>query len=147
MTEDVPQRGEICFHVWKQTMQKHTEADRACAQEEVDARKGAAERNKLGQYSTPFLLADQMVKHALSVLEPDAPLRFLEPAAGTGVFFSALLRNTRAGRIESATGCEIDPSYGDVAQKIWQPQGFDIISCDFIDFALDVSHVGQFSVL
>lgn len=90
------------------------EINRAEAQEEVDSLKGAAERNKLGQFSTPFLLADQMVKHALAFLEPDIPLRFLEPAVGTGVFFSALLRNTKAGRIESATGCEIDPAYGDV---------------------------------
>jgi len=123
------------------------ETDRFEAQEEADSQKGAAERNRLGQYSTPFLMADQMVKHALSFLDPNVPLRFLEPAVGTGVFFSALLRNTTAARIESATGCEIDPSYGDIAQKIWQPQGLDIISCDFIDFALEASHSGRFSLL
>ncbi|MEI7899232.1 MAG: hypothetical protein WCK89_03200 [bacterium] len=114
-------------------MQTHIEADRAEAQDEADSRKGATERNKLGQFSTPFLLASQMVKHAVSFLEPGTRLRFLEPAVGTGVFYSALLRTVKAAQIGSATGCEIDPSYGDIAQKIWQPQGLEIISCDFID--------------
>jgi hypothetical protein len=123
------------------------EADRAEAQVEADSLKGAAERNKLGQFSTPFPLAEQMVQHALSFLGPDLSLRFLEPAVGTGVFFSALLRHVQDVRIDSATGCEIDPSYGDIAKKIWQPQGLDIITCDFIDFALDPSHFAHFSLV
>jgi hypothetical protein len=52
------------------------ETDRAEAQETADSLKGAEERNKLGQFSTPFLLADQMVKRALSFLDPATPLRF-----------------------------------------------------------------------
>ena len=123
------------------------ETDREEAQETADSLKGAEERNKLGQFSTPFLLADQMVKHALSFLDPATPLRFLEPAVGTGVFFSALLRNVDAAHIQSATGCEIDPSYGDIAQKIWRPHGLEILSCDFIDFAADPNHFGQYSLV
>jgi len=123
------------------------EADRAEAQEAVDSLKEAGERNKLGQFSTPFLLANQMVRHALSFIDPTISLRFLEPAVGTGVFFSALLRNVDATRIQSAIGCEIDPSYGDVAKKIWQPHGLEIRSCDFIDFATDPAHFGQYSLV
>lgn len=123
------------------------ELDRADAQEEADSLKNAAARNKLGQFSTPFLLASQMVTHALSFREAGTPLRFIEPAVGTGVFFSALLQNTKASHIDSAIGCEIDPAYGRIAQKIWQPRGLEIITCDFIDYALEPSHFRQFSLL
>ena len=123
------------------------ESDRAEAQEDADSLKGAEERNKLGQFSTPFPLADQMVRHALSFLRSDCPLHFFEPAVGTGVFFSALLRNVERSRIVLARGCEIDPSYGNIAQKIWQPQGLDIITCDFIDYACDPRHFKQCSIL
>jgi len=123
------------------------EADRAEAQEAVDSLKNAEERNKLGQFSTPFPLADQMVRHALSFLDSDCPLDFLEPAVGTGVFFSALLKNAERSRIATAQGCEIDPSYGNVAKKIWLPQGLDISTCDFIDYACDPRHFKQCSIL
>ncbi len=123
------------------------EADRAEAQIQADAQKGAEERNKLGQFSTPFVLADQMVKHALSYVDASEPLRFLEPAVGTGVFYSALLRNVDPLRLITARGCEIDPSYGNIAQKIWQPQGLDIVICDFIDFACEEKNAGRYSLI
>jgi len=124
-----------------------TEADRAAAQVAVDSMKEAGERNRLGQFSTPFPLADQMMRHALSFFNDDAPLDFLEPAVGSGVFFSALIHHVATAHIRSATGCEIDASYGDIAKKIWRPQGLDIVTCDFIDFASAADHFGRYSLL
>lgn len=89
------------------------EDNRTDAQNLTDASKSAEERNRLGQFSTPFPVACQIVARALKALPPESSIAFLEPALGTGVFFSALLRNTRPARISSATGCEIDPAYGD----------------------------------
>lgn len=126
-----------------QTQEEH----RADAQAEADSRKGVEDRNRLGQFSTPFPLACQIVSRALTSHPPDSPLIFLEPAAGTGVFFSALLRNASEARISSAIGCEIDPAYGDIANSIWKPFGFQIVTCDFIDFATDPRNFGKFTLL
>lgn len=123
------------------------EKDRAEAQEEADLHKSAEERNKLGQFSTPFPLACEIVGRALKSLSPSYPINFFEPAAGTGVFFSALLRNAGKRRISSAVGCEIDPKYGDIADSIWKPFGFRLLSRDFIDFASDSRNFGQFTLL
>ena len=123
------------------------EDNRADAQALADARKSAEERNKLGQFATPFLVACQIVARTLKALPVDSPIDFLEPALGSGVFFSALLRNTRKARIASATGCEIDPAYGDVAKALWSPSGLRVLACDFIKFASDPDNFGKFSLL
>jgi len=77
----------------------------------------------------------------------DAPITFLEPAAGTGAFFSALLLNTSEKQISSAVGCEIDPIYGNIANSIWKPSGFQLVPCDFIEFASDPHNFGKFTLL
>ncbi len=125
-----------------------TEEDkRAVAQEEVDSHKSAEDRNRLGQFSTPFPLACQMVERALKFLPPDSPLVFLEPAVGAGVFFSALVRNVGKERLSSAIGCEIDPAYGDIAKSIWAPFGLELVAGNFIDFASDPRNFGKFTLL
>ncbi len=123
------------------------EDNRFDAQILADARKSAEERNKLGQFSTPFPAACQMVARALKALPPDAPIAFLEPALGSGVFYSALLRQTRPARIASAIGCEIDPAYGDIAKGLWGHAGLQILSCDFSDFASNPANFGKFNFL
>jgi adenine-specific DNA-methyltransferase len=123
------------------------EDNRADAQEEADSRKNAEERNRLGQFSTPFPLACQIVARALKFLPPDSPLTFLEPAVGTGAFFSALLRSVNGKQISSAIGCEIDPAYGDIANSIWKPFGFQLVTRDFIDFASERCNFGKFTLL
>lgn len=120
---------------------------RANAQEETDARKSAEERNRLGQFSTPFPLACQIVARALKFLPSDSLLTFLEPAAGTGVFYSALLRNVDDKAISSAIGCEIDPAYGNIASSIWELLGFKLIAGDFIEFAINPHNFAKFTLL
>ncbi|MBI2193317.1 MAG: XamI family restriction endonuclease [Planctomycetes bacterium] len=123
------------------------EDHRADAQNLADARKSAEERNRLGQFSTPFPVASQIIARALNALPPESSIAFLEPALGSGVFFSALLRNTRPGRIAHATGCEIDPAYGDIARAIWASYGLHVLTCDFIGFTSDRGNFGNFSLL
>ena len=84
---------------------------------QADARKSAEERNRLGQFSTPFPVACQIVARALKAIPHDSPLIFLEPALGrvcSSVHCSAM-HGERT--IASAIGCEIDPAYGDIAMS------------------------------
>lgn len=129
--------------------EKGNEAEqyRAAAQERIDAGKNAEERNRLGQFSTPFDLANQIVARALREAPAATPISFLEPAAGTGVFFSALLRNAGDRRIDSATGCEIDPAYREIASSIWGPHGFQVKAVDFLEYATDEANAGKFTLL
>ena len=133
-------------HLWKSDVERSIDFYNdwfiANAQEEVDLRKSAEERNRLGQFPTPFPLACQIVARALKSHPPDSPLIFLEPAAGTGVFFSALLRCASEAQISSAIGCEIDPAYGDIAESTWKPFGFQLLTRDFLDFASDPRNFG-----
>ncbi|MBI4248988.1 MAG: SAM-dependent DNA methyltransferase, partial [Elusimicrobia bacterium] len=95
------------------------EYQRLEAQCSLDAAKTRVERNKLGQFATPPALALDILAFANSLLPKNAKVRFLDPAFGTGSFYSALLRAFLVGRIESATGYEIDPHYGRKAQELW----------------------------
>ncbi len=62
-------------------------------QHQLDATKTRAERNKLGQFATPAKLATDILEHAKALLSPTQQIRFLDPAFGTGAFYSALLRS------------------------------------------------------
>lgn len=127
--------------------QEAQEASRADAQSAADTTKSAEERNRLGQFSTPFPVAFQMVGRALKALPSDVPVTFLEPALGSGVFFSALLRHAPPARIASATGCEIDSVYGDIARATWACSGLRVVICDFVSFASEPENSGRFSLL
>ncbi|MBN1935412.1 MAG: Eco57I restriction-modification methylase domain-containing protein [Anaerolineae bacterium] len=100
-------------------------------QARIDATKTSNERNRLGQFATPTALAVDILSFAQNILEkraPACPIRFLDPAFGSGAFYSALLRVFPADQIARAWGCEIDPSYGQQAQVLWQDTklGLDI---------------------
>jgi hypothetical protein len=123
------------------------EEQRVVAQKKADSLKSAEERNKLGQFSTPFPLACQMVTQSLKHLPQKSPLTFLEPSVGTGVFFSALMHNADKSRILEAVGCEIDAAYGDTADAIWSPLGLQLLHCDFLDFADNPNNFGKFNML
>jgi hypothetical protein len=104
----------------------------------IDKAKTPEERNQLGQFSTPFPLARQMVAHAAPFLPPGETIRFVEPAVGTGVFLSAIASSTALmRRIGSVTGVEIDPLYAKSARNIWKAGGTSIIVEDFAKFAMD----------
>jgi hypothetical protein len=97
----------------------------------LDAGKSKAERNRLGQFATPSLLATQIMERTKHLLPADKPVRFLEPALGIGAFYSALLQAFPADQIAYARGYEIDPHYGEVSQLLWRDHPIDIHLSDF----------------
>ena len=107
------------------------EARRVALQHELDGGKTQKERNRLGQFATPTLLASDLLAHARTLLPEDAPVRFLDPAIGTGSFYTALLRHFPSKRIEAAAGIEIDPHYGNPARELWRRRALKIDLGDF----------------
>lgn len=100
-------------------------------QAHLDSFKKQDERNRLGQFATPTRLARDVVAHGLALLPESTPVRFLDPANGTGALYSALL-STSAGRlVQSATGIEIDPHYGRPATALWSGTPLQLVQADF----------------
>jgi predicted RNA methylase len=99
--------------------------------EQLRATKDQALRNKLGQFATPAGLASDIVRQALSRLEQDREIRFLEPGFGTGSFYSALLRSVPPSRIETAAGYEIDAHYVEESTRLWNGTGLRLHHADF----------------
>jgi adenine-specific DNA-methyltransferase len=95
------------------------EQQRADLQKQLDAAKTQIERNRLGQFATPAALAEDIIRFGAGLLEDQESLRFLDPAIGTGVFYSALRRVLPAERVSEALGFEIDPHYAWPAARLW----------------------------
>lgn len=104
---------------------------RLALQAALDAGKTQKERNRLGQFATPTLLASDMLAYARTLLPTKAPIRFLDPAIGTGSFYAALLREFSALRITAAAGFEIDPHYGEPARELWRGHTLNLTLRDF----------------
>jgi predicted RNA methylase len=115
-----------------------TEDQRLLIQSELDSLKSPDARNKLGQFATPTQLARDVIAYGISLLPESTPIRFLDPAVGTGSFYSAL-RSTARG-IDWARGYEIDPHYGKPAQELWKASSLDI---ELSDFTLKVPPVAR----
>jgi adenine-specific DNA-methyltransferase len=107
------------------------EGRRVRLQAELDAQKSPEERNKLGQFSTPTDLASDILRYARDLIPNEDPVRFLDPALGTGSFYAALLRLFANERIEAASGIEIDPHYGNPAKALWRDHPLDVRLEDF----------------
>jgi adenine-specific DNA-methyltransferase len=107
------------------------EQERLRLQSDIDTSKTAAERNKLGQFATPPSLADDIVHFSKRLMLSSADIRFLDPAVGSGSFFSALLRSMDAPSIRESVGYEIDPAFADVAESVWASTGLDVRRGDF----------------
>jgi hypothetical protein len=106
------------------------EGRRQMEQSRLDGLKTAAERNKWGQFATPFELALSLARYAHKTLG-EGRLRFLDPAIGTGSFYSALSQIVPAKSIEAATGIELDPLFAEAAKNFWGKAGLNIVQGDF----------------
>ncbi len=115
------------------------EKTRLTRQRDLDGQKSRAERNKLGQFATPSQLALDIVTQTKNYFPPSTGVRFLDPAFGTGSFYSALLRVFSKDSILSARGFEIDPHYGDEAQRLWSDSGLKLVIDDFFNMPLPKS--------
>ena len=107
------------------------EAQRLDVQIDRDSAKHQRERNRLGQFATPPGLAADIVRLALALVHKDEPIRFLDPAFGTGAFYSALIRQITTSQIETAVGYEIDQHYAEPANYLWRQTG---LRCEVQDF-------------
>lgn len=97
----------------------------------LDAEKTQAERNRLGQFATPTVLAEDILRYAAALLPAGEEVRFLDPAIGTGSFYSALLKAFPKERIAEALGFELDPHYGKPAAQLWKDHGLTLKHGDF----------------
>lgn len=107
------------------------EDQRLALQNELDARKTQSERNRLGQFATPTGLAIDILKYASALLPESTKVHFLDPAVGTGAFFSALRNVFPKERIAEALGFEIDSHYGEPASLLWAKSGLTVKLSDF----------------
>jgi len=107
------------------------ENQRQTLQAELDGQKTQEERNIMGQFSTPNMLANDVLTHAKNIFPKRGKVRFLDPAFGTGSFYSALNNVFPESRIEAATGFEIDEHYGKPASKLWEETDLNYQLADF----------------
>ena len=110
---------------------QENELVRIAVQGRLDEEKTARERNKLGQFATPSALAVEMLDYARALLPPQLDIRFLDPALGTGAFFSALQCAFHRQNIIRAIGYEIDPHFASAAMEIWRDTLLEIRVSDF----------------
>jgi hypothetical protein len=114
----------MTFHVTQ-------EQDRLELQRALDAAKTQEERNRLGQFATPTALAVDILSYARSLLSEKSQVRFLDPAFGTGSFYSALLTVFPERQVERAEGYEIDPHYGKDTATFWNSTPLHLHLKDF----------------
>ena len=108
------------------------EIRRQVMQADIDARKSATERNRLGQFATPNALAVEITRYLESLIDgPESGIHFADPSIGSGSFYSAALAVFGAKRIRSAVGIELDATFADAASDLWADSGLEVVSGDF----------------
>jgi len=101
-------------------------------QTRLDAGKRPGERNRLGQFATPGALAREIAEYARRLWGSRRErIRFLDPAVGTGAFYSALLTAFPSPAVEAATGVEIDRELAAAARALWGDVGLNVVDADF----------------
>jgi hypothetical protein len=110
---------------------KALEQQRLALQEKLDAGKTQADRNRLGQFATSPALALEILQRAATLLPVGEKIHFLDPAIGTGAFYSALRQVSSKKQVAEACGFEIDPHYGKPAARLWKKSGLVLKLTDF----------------
>ncbi|MBI3680283.1 MAG: N-6 DNA methylase [Acidobacteria bacterium] len=99
-------------------------------QTRLDSLRTAAERNRWGQFATPPELALSIARYARKLM-CRAPVRFLDPAIGTGAFYSALAQVFPPEKIKGAAGIELDPLFAETTKTLWAGRGLKVVQGDF----------------
>jgi methylase of polypeptide subunit release factors len=116
-------------------------------QQRLDVLLGNEGKNKLGQFATPPSLAIEIMQHLWKLWrKPEETVRFLEPALGTGAFYSALRQVFPDEAINKSLGIEIDPNYTQAAMSTWRGSGIEIVRGDFTRQKLP-SREGRFNLI
>jgi hypothetical protein len=87
-------------------------------QDRLDAQKTQKDRNVMGQFSTPFPLALDIMKY-MRQLQGTDDVSFIEPSIGTGVFYSAFTE-VFGNKGQQVLGFEIDPHYFIPTKDFWK---------------------------
>jgi adenine-specific DNA-methyltransferase len=122
------------------------EAQRLAFQQTQDRARTQADRNRLGQFATPSRLAEELMRYAHRLLG-SKPVRFLDPAIGTGALYSALLREWRLAEIAAATGFEIDPHYAVPCEALWRDTPLQLRLEDFTAAMPPAAEAGRYNLL
>lgn len=99
-------------------------------QTKLDNGKTKEERNRMGQFSTPYPLAMDIMRYAKSLVGEETAT-FLEPSIGTGVFYSAF-RECFKDSCGHAVGYEIDPYYFQPTEELWKAYDLELRRADFL---------------
>lgn len=127
---------------------EEVETQRQIIQRKLDLLKTQEQRNILGQFSTPTILANDILCSTLKLMPIGEKIRFLDPAIGTGSFFSALNKNVSPGTcIEAATGYEIDEHYGKPAFDLWSKSILNYQLNDFTKVAPPLNESEKFNLI
>lgn len=115
------------------SIQQHpSETLRQTMQRDIDSLKSPDERNRLGQFATPYPLALEIAFYIKSILNPDQlPPRFADPSIGSGSFYSAASAVFGHDGLKNAVGIELDPVFADAAKSLWSVSGLQVIQGDF----------------
>jgi adenine-specific DNA-methyltransferase len=106
------------------------ERERQREQARLDAERSPRARNRAGQFATPPDLAAELARYVVPLLG-DHLIRFLDPAVGSGAFFSAFCSRLGPERITKATGVELDPQLARLARRLWGGHGLQVRRADF----------------
>lgn len=123
------------------------EQERLNLQARLDAVKSQAERNRLGQFATPTSLARDILQFGMALLGEEKRIRFLDPAIGTGSFFSALLQTVPESRIDVAKGFELDAHYGEPSGDFWRGTNLNLEIADFTQIKPPREEAHRFNLL
>ncbi len=126
---------------------KRNFSQRLDLQKKLDAQRTREERNKLGQFATPSSLAFEITDYAHKLLASKTQLDFLEPALGTGAFFSAVESAFKNNVLHRCLGIECDPHYGIPAQELWNRENFAVNIADFTELQPPPSENERFDLL
>ncbi|MBI5474706.1 MAG: SAM-dependent DNA methyltransferase [Ignavibacteriae bacterium] len=123
------------------------EIDRLERQIQLDSEKSHAERNRQGQFATPPGLAAEIVRASLKMLTSEESIRFLDPAFGTGSFYSALLKWLTIDRLARAQGFEIDEHYGRDASSLWKSTPLQLTIANFFELPIPLTNEERSNLL
>ncbi|EJO9866945.1 N-6 DNA methylase [Vibrio vulnificus] len=123
------------------------EVNRQKIQADLDKQKTQEERNVMGQFSTPIALAKDILSHAKTIMPEKAKVRFLDPAVGTGSFYSALCQEFDAKKIGYAKGIEIDEHYATPSIELWDKNSLDYQIGDFTKLEAPETEKDKFNLI
>ncbi len=126
-----------------------SEEQRLRIQESLDLQKTSQERNRLGQFATPGPLANEIIFESARHIDPHRlaqPVKFLDPAIGTGAFWSAL-KTVRADLTVQGVGIEIDKSVADASRRLWTSTGLKVRCADFTQCPAPASEPERFDLV